>query len=169
MKVQSDAHDLAGPTNRRSQSLRLRNAGRGSCIVLQPVFQLFESAIGKKCFIIVSRKAGNVTTRGVLQDDARRLSAWLTKPNQLHGFSLWLCACLCPKLICTYSPRKRRIVIEQMRECKLSTESCVPANGKVSQGKTQPLPHMQAKHKIVFTLLRLLLEFAVASAIRIFK
>jgi len=56
-----------------------------------------------------------------------------------------------------------------MRECKLSTESCVSPKGKVSQGKTQPLPHMQAKHKIVFTLLRLLLEFAVASAIRIFK
>jgi len=55
-----------------------------------------------------------------------------------------------------------------MRECKLSTESCVSPKGKVSQGKTQPLPR-DAKHKIVFTLLRLLLEFAVASAIRIFK
>ena len=94
MEIQSDAHDLAGPTDRRPQSRGLRNSGRGSCIPLQPLIESGEPAIGKKCFVIVRVKAETSHTRGVLEDDAWLLSARLAKPNELHRFSLWLCACL---------------------------------------------------------------------------
>src|SRR5580658_2559711 len=103
-KVQSNADQLAGPGDRRSQPDRCRNSRRGSGVLLQPLLQTGESVICEKRFVIILHAARNIQARAVFRDDPRSLSACFTKSDQLHRIISILVSRLASR---TLAPRTR--------------------------------------------------------------
>src|SRR5712671_5334508 len=86
--VESDANDLAGPANRRSQAYRRRYPRRRGSVLLQPGIEFLQTAVPEKRLVIVRAQAGGVNATAIAQKRTRLFFARLAKSNQFHSVDL---------------------------------------------------------------------------------